>query len=67
MALLDQEGGEFQRGRQSLSFLDSGDCRWEVNLANTPETGHHTPINASFAGEQRKTGDRRGCQSAAEH
>ncbi|KAI4786600.1 hypothetical protein KUCAC02_037012, partial [Chaenocephalus aceratus] len=28
---------------------DSGDSRWEVNLANTPRTGDHTTINASFA------------------
>ena len=69
MALLDQErdwGREFQRARQCLSSSSSGDSRWEVNFANTPETGHHIPINASFAGEQRKTGDGRGCQSAAE-
>lgn len=46
---------------------DSGDSRWEVNLANTPRTGDHTTINASFAGERRKTGDRRGCQRAAAH
>lgn len=61
MALRDQEGARgVRRGRQSLSSPGSGDSRWEVNLANTLETGRHTPINASFAGDHRKMGDRRG-------
>lgn len=47
-------GGGFQRGRRSLSSPSSGDSRWEVNSANTPGTGRHTPINACFAGEHRK-------------
>lgn len=65
MALLGRVGGGFQRGRQSLSSPGSGDSSWEVNLANTPETGRYTPINASFAGERRKKKETEvGCQSA---
>lgn len=59
-----------QRGKPSLGSPSSGDCRWEVNLGNTPETGRHTPINASFAGERgKKKGDRRGSEvcGAARH
>ena len=48
-------GGGVQRGRRSLSSPSSGDSRWEVNSANTPGTGRHTPINACFAGERRKS------------